>query len=329
MKGESYMSESTVIKQKDNKFDLKKFANKYGIMVILLLMVMGMSLLTPAFYNPRNLINIVRQVSVIGTIAFGVTLIIITGGIDLSSGSTLALVGVVVANYASPEGSVFLAIILGILVGAICGFINGGTLATTGIPPFIATLGMFTAARGVALLYSGGRPISNLSESFLVIGGDSIGFVPIPVILFLTMGCLTHVILKKTKLGKYIYAIGGNEQAAMVCGIDVKKVKIAIYTYAGIMSAVAGIILTSRVSSGNPTAGIGYELDAIASTVIGGTSLNGGIGTIGGTIVGALIIGVLNNGLSLLGVSPYWQQVIKGGIIVGAVVLDAYKHKKK
>ncbi len=187
---------------------------------------------------------------------------------------------------------------------------------------------MMTAARGAALLYSGGRPISNLSESFLTIGSGTIGPIPVPVIIFLGMGLITHILLRKSRFGKTIYAIGGNEQAAKVCGINVKKRSLVIvYGYAGLMAAVGGIILTARVSSGNPTAGLSYELDAIASAVIGGTSLTGGVGYISGTIIGALIIGVLNNGLTLVGVSPDWQQIIKAIIIVGAVVLDSYRQK--
>jgi inositol transport system permease protein len=293
----------------------------------LILMVIGMTAVKPVFIRSANLINIFRQVSVIGTLALGVTLLIITGGIDLSSGSVLALVGVVTATAAAPGQSVFVAVLIGLLVGGLCGLINGSILAATRIPPFIVTLGMMTAARGAALLYTDGRPVSDLSDEFLVIGTGTVGPIPIPVIIFLTMGVITHILLRKSKFGRTIYALGGNEQAAKVCGISVQKVLVIIYTYAGIMSAVGGVILTARVSSGNPTAGLAYELDAIASAVIGGTSLDGGVGTITGTIIGALIIGVLNNGLTLIGVSPYWQQIIKAIIIVGAVVLDSIRHK--
>lgn len=300
---------------------------RYGMVLILLLMVVGFTVVKPVFFRSANIINIFRQVSVIGTIAFGVTLIIITGGIDLSSGSVVALVGVITASFAAPGQNVFIAVLIGLLIGAACGLFNGTVLAVTGIPPFIVTLGMMTAARGAALLFTGGRPVSNLSESFLTIGSGTVGIIPVPVIIFLSMGILTHILLRKTRFGKSIYAIGGNEQAAKVCGINVKKAIIIVYGFAGLMSAVAGIILTARVSSGNPTAGLSYELDAIASAVIGGTSLTGGVGYISGTIIGALIIGVLNNGLTLVGVSPDWQQIIKAIIIVGAVVLDSYRQK--
>lgn len=319
------MSDKILGMDKDRVNDLLK---RYGMVLILILMVIVMSAVKPVFIKSANIINIFKQVAVIGTLAYGVTLIIITGGIDLSSGSVVALVGVVTASLAGPTGNIFIAMAAGLLVGAACGGVNGFILAKTGIPPFIVTLGMMTVARGLALTYAGGRPISDIADSFLYVGTGKIGLLPVPVLIFLLMGLMTHIILRKTPFGKKIYAIGGNEQAAKVCGINVKKSIIIIYTYAGLMSAVGGIILTARVSSGNPTAGLSYELDAIASAVIGGTSLTGGVGFISGTIIGALIIGVLNNGLTLIGVSPYLQQIVKGVIIVGAVVMDAYRNKR-
>lgn len=309
------------------KIDKNELLKRYGIVFILLLMVIGFTTVKPVFLRSANIINIFRQVAVIGTLALGVTLIIITAGIDLSSGSVVALVGVITATLAAPGNSIFLAIIIGLVIGAVCGLINGAIIAKTGIPPFIATLGMMTAARGSALLFTGGKPVSNISESFLYLGAGKIGPLPVPVLIFLLMGLITHIILRKTKFGKTIYSIGGNIQAAKLCGINVNKVLVIVYGYAGIMSAVGGIILTARVSSGNPTSGLAYELDAIAATVIGGTSLTGGVGLISGTIIGALIIGVLNNGLTLCGVSPNWQQIIKALIIVGAVTIDTYRNK--
>jgi inositol transport system permease protein len=327
------MSEKTIELPKTKqsfitKEKLNDYSKRYGMVIILLLMVVGVSSIKPVFLKSANIINIFKQVAVIGTLAYGVTLIIITEGIDLSSGSVVALVGVVSASFATMGGNIYIAILAGLFAGALCGAANGIVIAKTGIPPFIVTLGMMTIARGAALLYSGGKPIGHINPSFLYIGAGKIGWLPVCVLIFLLMGLLSHVILRKTKFGKAIYAIGGNEKAALICGLNVKKVKIIIYTYAGLMSAIGGLMLTARVSSGNPTAGLSYELDAIASVVIGGTSLSGGSGFISGTIIGALIIGVLNNGLMLLGVSPYWQQIIKGLIIVGAVVLDASRNKK-
>ena len=206
--------------------------------------------------------------------------------------------------------------------------LNGLLVAKTGIPPFIATLGMYTAARGAAMLYTTGRPLSHLSDAYNVIGQGAFLSVPVPILILIVMAFVTHVLYSRTKFGKYIYAIGGNEQAARVSGINVGRYKILIYTYAGMLSGLAGLVVSSRIGSGQPGLGVGYELDGIAAAVIGGTSLSaGGIGTIPGTIVGALIIGVLNNTLDLVNVSAYWQQIIKGGIIVGAVVLDQRKNR--
>ncbi|MFZ5967558.1 MAG: ABC transporter permease [Bacillota bacterium] len=317
------------VKKTDYKQTAAKLFNKYGILLIFIGMCIFMSFMSPAFLKTRNLINIVRQMSVIGIVAMGVTMVIITTGIDLSSGSVIALVSVSVASFAHPGQNIFLAILLGLAVGALAGCINGTISAKGKIPPFISTLGMYTAARGLALLLSDGRPIGNLSPSFIFLGqGDILG-LPIPIIIFVAIGVLSHFLLSSTKFGNYTYAIGGNEQAARICGINVDKYKILIFTYAGTLSALAGIILTARITAGQPSMGVGYELDAIASAVIGGTSLNGGIGKITGTIVGALIIGVLNNGLDLMNVSSYWQQILKGCIIVGAVLLDAKKNKKR
>ncbi len=306
---------------------IERVINDFGVALILIGLVIVMSILVPGFLSFINLVNILRQVAVIGIIGFGVTLIIITGGIDLSSGSLVALVGVVVAGLLSSGYSLWLSIILSLIVGGLCGLSSGGLVAFTGIPPFIATLGMMSIARAAALLYSQGRPISIMSESFLFIGSGTIFGIPVPIIIFIVAGILTHIILRKTRFGKYVFAIGGNEQAAAVCGINVKRIKLYVYAFAGIMSALAGIVLTSRISSGNPTSGMSYELDAIASAVIGGTSLSGGIGSIFGTFIGALIIGSLNNGLMLAGISPYWQQIAKGLAIIGAVVLDVYRSK--
>lgn len=303
---------------------------KYGMLIILVGLIILMSILEPSFLSSGNIINIVRQMSVIGIVAIGVTFVIITSGIDLSSGSVIALTSVIVASVAQ-AGSypVIIAILVAMLVGLSTGVINGTLIAKGGIAPFIVTLGMMTAARGMALLYSGGRPIGGLSDTFQFIGQGMIFGLPIPILIFAFIGIVSFVLLNKTKFGKYVYAIGGNEQAAMIAGVNVTKVKIMVYAYAGLLSGLAGMILTSRIASGQPTAGTMYELDAIAAAVIGGTSLAGGIGTIGGTIIGALIIGVMNNGLDLMNVSSYWQQILKGVIITVAVYIDARKNKAK
>jgi inositol transport system permease protein len=304
--------------------------SRFGMLFILIALIIFMSILSPTFFTSDNLLNIVRQMSVVGIVAIGVTMIIITTGIDLSSGSVIALVSVVVASFAHPDSyPLFVPIAIGLGLGLLTGVINGTIISKGKIAPFIVTLGMMTAARGAALLFSDGRPIGNLSDSFKLIGqGDVLG-IPVPIIIFGFVGLVSYILLNKTKFGKYVYAIGGNEQAAIIAGVNIEKYKILIYGYAGLLSSIAGIILTSRIASGQPTAGMMYELDAIAAAVIGGTSLAGGIGTIGGTIIGALIIGVMNNGLDLLNVSSYWQQILKGAIITVAVLIDSRKNRKK
>ena len=318
---------------------LSSIFSKYGIFLIFIVMVVAASILSPAFLSPINLINIVRQMSVVGLIALGVTGVIVSAGIDLSSGSVVGLTAVVAASLAQSSDSsapfypglhlpFIVPVLAACLVGALVGLINGSLVAKTGIPPFIATLGTYTSIRGLALLYTGGRPISDLTDAYDFIGqGDVLG-VPVPIIILVIMALITHVLYAHTKFGKYIYAIGGNEQAARVSGIDAARYKMLIYVYAGFLAGLAGLVVSARIGSGQPGLGVGYELDAIAAAVIGGTSLSaGGIGTVAGTIIGALIIGVLNNILDLMNVSAYWQQIIKGCIIVGAVILDQLKQR--
>jgi inositol transport system permease protein len=313
---------------------------QYGIFFILLGMCIIASLLSPAFLTKINLINIVRQISVIGLIALGVTGVIVTAGIDLSSGSVVGLACVVAAAFAqAPTGTrvlypsiagspVLVAIIAGSAVGMLAGGMNGFLVAKARIPPFIATLGMFSVARGAAMLFTTGRPVSNLKDDYNFIGQGDLAGLPVPILILIVMAVVTHILYSRTKFGKYIYAIGGNEQAAHVSGINVKKYKMLIYVYAGFLAALGGIVVSARIGSGQPGLGVGYEFDAITAAVIGGASLTaGGIGSIPGTIVGALIIGVLNNTLDLTNVSAYWQQIIKGAIIVGAVILDQQKYK--
>ncbi|KHF40903.1 ABC transporter permease [Halalkalibacter okhensis] len=322
-------TETKQVKNNQGKELAVNILKKYGIFIILILLIVLMSILTPHFLSATNLINIVRQMSIIGIIAIGVTPIIITKGIDLSSGSVIALVSVVVATFAQGDFPLVVPIFVALGVGLLAGLINGTLVAKGMLAPFIATLGMMTAARGAAMLYSDGRPIGGISESFTFIGQGIIFGIPVPVIIFGLVGLVTWVLLNKTKVGRYVYAIGGNEQAAVTAGINVSRIKLMVYAYAGLLGGIAGMILTSRIASGQPQAGIMFELDAIAAAVIGGTSLFGGIGTVGGTIIGALIIGVMNNGLDLLGVSSYWQQIVKGAIIVAAVYIDSRKNRKK
>jgi inositol transport system permease protein len=314
---------------KNTKLQIYHFLDKFGVFLILIAMIIVMSILTPFFFTAGNLLDIVRQVSIVGITAIGATLVLITAGVDLSPGSVIGLTSVAAGMYAQTGTSIFIPIILGIVVGALAGLVNGFLITKGSIAPFIATLAMMTAARGLAMLVSGGHPVSVTNEAFGFIGGGDLAGIPVPIIIFLVLGIIFHIILTKTKLGKWTYAIGGNEQAAIVCGLNVAKVKLILYTLAGLLAGIGSVILTSRVGSGDPNSGVGYELDAITAAVIGGTSLSGGIGTIPGTIVGALIIGVMNNGLDLLGVSSYWQSILKGVIIALAVFLDTRRNKKK
>ncbi|MBV9998146.1 MAG: ABC transporter permease [Verrucomicrobia bacterium] len=318
---------------------LSSIFSKYGIFIIFALMVVVASLLSPAFLSTINLINIVRQMSVVGLIALGVTGVIVSGGIDLSSGSVVGLSAVVASSLAQSSDSsapfypgvqlpFVVPLLAACIVGALVGLINGGLVAKTHIPPFIATLGTYTAVRGAAMLYTNGRPISDLTDQYDFVGQGALGSVPVPILLLVVMAIVTHILYARTKFGKYVYAIGGNEQAARVSGINTGRFKMLIYIYAGFLAGLAGLVVSARIGSGQPGLGVGYELDAIAAAVIGGTSLSaGGIGTVAGTIIGALIIGVLNNILDLMNVSAYWQQIIKGGIIVGAVILDQLKQR--
>jgi inositol transport system permease protein len=318
---------------------LSSVLSKYGIFLIFAVMVLAASMLSPAFVSSTNLINIVRQMSIVGLIALGVTGVIVSGGIDLSSGSVVGLTAVVAASMAQMPGysgafyrglnlPLIAPVVAACVVGALVGAINGGLVAKAHIPPFIATLGTYTAVRGAAMLYTGGRPISNLTDDYNFIGQGDIFGLPVPIIILVVMAVITHVLYAHTKFGKYVYAIGGNEQAARVSGINTSRYKMLIYVYAAFLAGLAGLVVSSRIGSGQPGLGVGYELDAIAAAVIGGTSLSaGGIGTVAGTIVGALIIGVLNNTLDLMNVSAYWQQIIKGCIIVGAVIIDQLKNR--
>lgn len=338
METHAIATEASPAKWRQVAVQLRAIFNKYGIFLVFIAMLIVASFLSPAFLSKTNLINVVRQMSVVGLIALGVTGVIVSAGIDLSSGSVVGLSAVVAASlsqlpdypaafYKGLQVPLFVAILAACCAGALVGLINGSLVAKTRIPPFIATLGTLTAIRGAALLYTGGRPISDLTDGYNFIGQGDLFGVPVPILLLVLMALVTHVLYSQTKFGKYVYAIGGNEQAARVSGINVGKYKMLMYVYAGFLAGLAGLVVSARIGSGQPGLGQGYELDAIAAAVIGGASLSaGGIGTVAGTVVGALIIGVLNNILDLTNVSAYWQQIIKGCIIVGAVILDQLKH---
>lgn len=297
---------------------------RYGIYIAFAFLIGILSLSSNSFLSVRNILNVLRQSSMNGIIAVGMTFVIVTGGIDLSVGSIVALSAVVATSLAHPDGApLIVPVAVGIGVGILAGFLNGVIISFGSIAPFIVTLGMMTIARGAALVYSGGRPIINLTDAYNSIGGGYLFGVPIPVYLFLGVALLGLFILSFNKFGRHVYAVGGNELAAQVSGLNIKAIKIGVYSLSGMFAGFAGVVLSSRVMTGSPVAGGGYELDAIAAVVIGGTSLSGGIGSIQGTIIGALIIGFMNNGLDLLNVSSYYQQIVKGVIIIAAVLLDS------
>lgn len=294
----------------------------WGLAIALLLIGTALTFAHPGFLTCANLLNVARQISINGILAVGVTLVLLTGGVDLSLGSVVALAGVVAASLAHPDDyPVLLPITAGVFTGALCGGANGLMVTRGRIAPFIATLGMTTAARGLALVVSDGRPISNLSPAFIRLGGD-LGPLPIPVIILTVIGMATSILLGHFRLGRHLYAVGGNAEAARASGINVSVIGMFAYIFCGAMAGLAGVVLAARITTGQPNAGGGYELDAIAAVVIGGTSLSGGVGRISGTILGVLLVGVINNGLDLMNVSSYYQAIVKGAIIVSAVWLD-------
>lgn len=318
----------------------KNQLSRFQSLIALIVLCIALTILTDKFFTTDNGLNVLRQTAVNICIATGMTLIVLTAGIDLSVGSVLALCGAIVAGLLKygvkvPSADLFIGftilgvVVAGILIGAVLGFFNGFVITKFKVPPFVATLAMLTIARGFTMLYTKGQPISNLGTDFAFIGTGWLLGIPVPVWIAAVVVLFAVFITQQTKLGRYIYAIGGNETAAKFSGINITKVKITVYAMAGALAAIGGIIVTSRLDSAQPNAGTSYELDAIAAVVIGGTSLSGGKGTVWGTVMGAIIIGVLNNGLVLLNVSPFWQQVVKGGVILLAVIIDKLGEKKE
>lgn len=308
----------------ENIFDVKSILKKNGIVLAFLIICILLSFLSPYFMDWGNWTNILRQASINGILAIGMTYVILTGGIDLSVGSILACSGIVTGSLVTgnSEISIPLAIACGIGVGTALGSINGLLISRFSVPPFVATLGMLSAARGLTKIYNDGKPFSGFSPEFKFIGQGHILNIPIPVIILIVAIIIFGFILKYTIFGRYIYAVGGNVRSAKTSGIKTKTVIFSTYLISGALAGLAGVLLTARTTAAVPQAGESYELDAIAAVVIGGTSLKGGRGSLIGTVFGVLIISVINNGLDLMGVSSYYQQVVKGLIIVVAVLLD-------
>ncbi|MBE6065831.1 ribose ABC transporter permease [Clostridium cochlearium] len=308
--------------------DMKEFLLKFKSLFGLILLCVIISILTPRFLNVSNIMNVFTQVSVNAILAIGMSFVILTGGIDLSVGSTLAISGAISASIIRATNSIFLSIIVALIIGAIIGLMNGVVVAKGKIQAFIVTLATMTIFRGVTMVYTNGTPISGLSDKFMLIGNKKIlGYIPVPAIITIVVLIIAWYILSQTRYGRYVYALGGNEDSARLSGINTDKIKTLVYVICGITAALSGVITTSRVGSASPNAGLGFELDAIAAVVLGGTSLAGGEGTVVGTIIGAMIIGVLNNGLNLAGVSAYYQSIVKGLVILLAVLID--KKSKK
>jgi ribose/xylose/arabinose/galactoside ABC-type transport system permease subunit len=306
------------------------YGRQFGTLLGLVGLCIVLWILTPYFLTVSNLLNVAQQTSINAIIAVGMTFVIITAGIDLSVGSVLAFSGVVLASALQSGIPMPIALLVGLLVGLLSGIVNGLLITYGRLPPFIATLGMMSVARGAALLYTQGRPISGFSERFRYLATGELFHIPSPVITMVVIYVAAHFLLTRTKMGRYTYAIGGNEEAAILSGVNVKFHKTMVYGLGGMLSGLAAIILTARLNSAQPIAGFVYELDAIAATVIGGTSLMGGEGTIFGTLVGALIMGVLRNGLNLLGVSSFIQQIVIGSVIIASVLMDmALKKQRK
>ncbi len=310
---------------------VRYFKENMGTLIGLFAMCLILSFTTNGvFYSQRNLVNVLRQVSSNACLAFGMTFAIITGGIDLSVGSILALSGTLSAGFiANNNMPVAQAVILAIVIGTALGLFNGVVIAKTTIPPFIVTLAMMQIARGAAYIYSNGQPIRAMFPDYQIIGTGYLGPIPYPVIYMTVFLIICVILLSKTRFGRHVYAVGGNDKAAIFSGVNVARTKMMVYTMSGFLAAFTGVVLCARMASGQPTAGQSFEMDAIAATVLGGTSMSGGVGKIGSTMIGVLIIGVLNNGLNLLGLNSFWQQIAKGIVILLAVYVDMLKKRRK
>jgi ribose transport system permease protein len=312
-----------------NAVAAKSFFGKFAAFAALILLIIVFSIICPPFRTLNNLLTVALQTSIISFIGVGVTFVIITAGIDLGIGSVIALSGVATGLAMNAGCPSLPAILLGLVVGIICGLFNGFVISNMKLPPFIATLGTMMIARGLALYITNAAPITVSSPFFDLLGGTIPGTnFPVPIIIMILVALVFAFVLNKTRLGRYAYAIGSNEEAARLSGLKIKRTKYMLYAISGLLAALAGIVLASRLSTAQATAGNAYELDAIASAVIGGTSLNGGVGTIMGTMIGAFIIGVLRNGLNMLGVSSFIQSIVIGGVLIVAVYIDQLRNKK-
>ena len=310
-----------------NRVKIGAVLGKYGVYIALLVLFVSLSIASSSFLTVTNIFNILKQNSVYGILAVGMTFVIVTGVIDLSVGAIVAMSACFAASLAQDGTTtpIFVAILVGVLIGMGCGAFSGFFIAFANIPAFIATLATCTIARGIVYVFTDGRPVTGVSAAYKYIGRASWGPVPVAVVLYAAFLIAGTFLLKYTKYGRHVFAIGGNKQAATVSGIHVKRVEFLVYMISGFCAAFAGLLLSSRIQTGQPAGGDGYELDAITAAVIGGASLSGGKGSVFGSFIGILVVGILTNGLDLLNVSSYYQQIIKGAIILLAVLADRKK----
>jgi ribose/xylose/arabinose/galactoside ABC-type transport system permease subunit len=313
--------------------NIGKRLSEYGIGIALLIEIALFAYLSPVFFTPDNILNVSLQISISAIIAVGMTFVILTSGIDLSVGALVALSGVITTSVLKVDLPFSLAFLLalaaGVALGVLSGFLAGTFVTRFNITPFIVTLALMTVWRGTAYLYTDGRPIWGLPEAFNFLGNGRIAQVPVPTILMIVIYIIAYIVLKKTRFGRYVYAVGGNKEAARLAGINTNRILMSVYIICGTLAALSGMILSSRMNSGQPNSGLMYELDVIAAVVVGGASLFGGRGSIIGTFIGALLIGILKNGLNLLNVNSYAQQVVVGVVILLAVMLDQMKNRKR
>ena len=307
---------------KMNKKKLINQINIYRSVLILLVICVFATILSPSFLSVTNLFNVFKQITVAGIVGCGMTFVILTGGIDLSVGSILGLSGVLASGVLASTGNTAAAVAVSLIVGVACGAVNGFFVSVCGIPPFISTLGMMTLLRGVILVYTKGSPIPIKVDSYKFFGKGSIAGIPVPVIILIVVFLLAHYILTQTPYGRSVYAVGGNREAARLSGIRVKTSEFLVYTLNGLMCGMAGLILTARLGSAQSTSGTGIEMDAIAAVILGGTSLSGGVGFVLPTVVGAMIMGIIDNILTLMNVNPHATNIVKGAVILIAVLVD-------
>lgn len=306
----------------NKKADIAKLAKQFGLVAVILIIVVFMTFATDKFMTPNNITNILRQVSINGVLAIGMTFVILTGGIDLSVGSLVAVTSVICGSLLEGGMNTMIVILIGVVAAMLLGLLNGYLVSYVGFQPFIATLATMSICRGFAMVYSDGKPYLIKDKTFLFIGQGKVGPVPMLVIILLIVCILGLIILETTTFGRYIFAIGGNKNAAKLSGVKTQKMEMLVYLISGLCCGIVGLMLSARISSGQPTAGEGYELDAIASVAIGGTSMNGGMGSLRGTILGFLIIGLITNSMTMLGIDSFYQDIVKGLIIILAVFLD-------